>query len=88
MNKIKILRLELVIILFLLPIQIKVIADCGLPAIPVNTIINEINSKYKEGFICEYKCEFKELFLIEGKTRTCLNGRWIGKIPRCGNLFS
>jgi hypothetical protein len=86
MNEIRILKL--LIILFLLKMKIKVMADCGLPAIPINSIINEISPKYREGFICEYKCEFEELFLIEGKTRTCLNGRWIGNIPRCGNLLS
>jgi len=71
--------------LFFLGFIIGVLADCGLPAIPPNTIIKDLNPKYKEGFICEYKCEFEELSLIGGKFRICTNGKWVGNIPKCGN---
>ncbi len=75
------------IVLAFLRISNQVFAiECGLPGIPLNSKINETKSKYSDGSKIEYKCEFEDMSLIGDRIRTCVDGKWTGSIPRCGNL--
>ncbi len=59
--------------------------DCGPPGIPLEGSINtEVNSSFPENFIIEYKCE-RGLKLFYKSSRTCIEGKWTGRVPKCGN---
>jgi hypothetical protein len=57
--------------------------DCGPPGIPFDGSINtEIKSNFSENFIIEYECENGPL--IYDRSRTCKEGKWTGRVPKCG----
>jgi len=61
-----------------------VIGDCGFPALPDSTKINLYKKRYEEHSHIQYECDAKNKILIEGKTIRCLNGKWEGNTPKCG----
>ena len=59
--------------------------DCGFPALPEATIIDKYKKRYKEFDSISYECEQKEQQILVGdKTLTCVEGKWTGKLPKCG----
>lgn len=62
-------------------------ADCGLPAIPDSTKLSVFRSRYEEETDIAYECEAKNAEIIEGKYRKCVNHKWNGSLPRCGETF-
>jgi hypothetical protein len=67
--------------------QMLLKADCGLPAIPDSTKLSIFRSRYEEQTIITYECDNKNSQLIEGKYRKCINHKWNGSLPRCGEIF-
>ena len=62
--------------------------DCGLPAIPDLTKLSLFKSRYEENTVISYECEDPNSELIEGKHRQCVNHRWNGSLPRCGQSLN
>jgi hypothetical protein len=59
--------------------------DCCPPGIPFGgNITTEMKSIFPENFIIEYKCELG-LKLFYKSSRTCIEGKWTGRVPKCGN---
>jgi hypothetical protein len=59
--------------------------DCGSPGIPKSGFITTgIKSRFPEDFTIEYKCE-RRLKLFYKSNRTCIEGKWTGRVPKCGN---
>src|SRR6266487_2763860 len=59
--------------------------DCGFPGRPHGGEVYPLQQRYSENQHVSYMCYGK---IIGNRIRTCLNGRWSGSIPRCGNHYS
>ena len=66
---------------------IFVSCDCGLPAIPDLTKLSHFRTRYDDNFVVAYECEDPNSELIEGQHRSCIDNRWNGSLPRCGQLL-
>ncbi len=58
--------------------------DCGRPGEPLYGSIDDKNINFPENFKIVYKCD-KEKILIHNPSRTCREGKWTGRVPKCGN---
>ncbi len=77
-------KLSLVTIVFLSLLKCMN-CDCGRPGIPLSGFITtEIKSRFPENFTIEYKC-VRGLKLFYKSNRTCIEGKWTGRVPKCGN---
>ncbi len=77
-----------VIVLQLLIQNLK--SDCGRPGF--SDIARTGGAQYREIFSEDseitYHCAFGSMLFygFYGKVRTCKNGKWTGRRPKCGNL--
>lgn len=59
-------------------------AYCGLPALPRLAEIDSSMKNYLNGTEIFYKCVNSTDMLFGGGRRQCVDGQWLGDIPRCG----
>lgn len=69
---------------------------CGEPGSPWLTKYDVVNGtrndnaikSYNNGTIIEYKCKnaYDAIIDMDNRRRVCVNGKWIGKKPICGNI--
>jgi hypothetical protein len=60
--------------------------DCGRPGIPLDGYIDDKSNQlnFSEDFKIAYNCH-KEKTIIYNPSRTCREGKWTGRVPKCGN---
>ncbi len=60
--------------------------DCGRPGIPFGVYIFEkIQSSFSENFTIKHFCVSNSI-MIYNPIRTCREGKWTGREPKCGNF--
>ncbi|CAG2175337.1 unnamed protein product, partial [Oppiella nova] len=57
--------------------------DCGFPALPESTKISIYKKRYEEYSFIQYECDSEDKLLVGNSTLRCINGKWIGNLPRC-----
>jgi len=78
---------KLLILYYLVIIHISIcLGDCGLPGQPANVDVYDSEERSKEGDEVTYDCE-DHYRLIGDNKRKCENGKWTGKVPRCGEYI-
>jgi hypothetical protein len=70
-------------ILILISLIYNANADCGPPGAPSNGSLDEARPRSKEGDEIIYECVNGHR-LVHSTLRTCFNGEWTGRVPRCG----
>ncbi len=63
-------------------------SDCGFPTLPESTKINLFKPRYADRSYVQYECDSNNKELIGGKTIHCINGKWEGNTPKCGEIFT
>ncbi len=76
-----------VIVLILQLLIQKLNCDCGQPGLTfLSPIIGNTAKNYPEGRQVTYECLWGSMLFYD-KVRTCINGKWTGRVPKCGNLL-
>jgi hypothetical protein len=63
-------------------------SDCGIPELPESTKINSFKSRYAEHSYVQYECDSNNKELIGDISIQCINGKWEGNTPKCGETFT
>ena len=70
---------------FLISLRFSV---CGLPGYSKLNTFAPKQRIYRTNDVVEYTCENRDLLLIGPTKRTCVNGNWEQRIPKCGSYLS